>query len=124
MRRISSIKKIFLLCAAAFVFLLWADEIFDLPHLLFGTEATPVNYSEALLETVMFLVVCAAGLVALGRVEEKIKYPEGMVKVCRQCGQVEHCGFRIPTAEWIERETEVRVENDTCDSCRKTSPEP
>jgi len=38
---------------AAVIVVLWIDELFDLPHLLFGTAATPINWAECALESLL-----------------------------------------------------------------------
>ena len=45
-----------------FVFIIvfiWLDELMDIPHLLFGTESTPVNWSESLFESIVIAVLGA-----------------------------------------------------------------
>jgi len=44
--------------------LMWLDEILDLPHLLLGAPPTPINWREALIETVL---ITAVGLFAVSR---------------------------------------------------------
>ena len=44
----------------AFLFLgclVFMDEIFDLPHLIFGVPSTPINWAEIAIETTIFLIV-------------------------------------------------------------------
>ena len=41
----------------AVIALLWLDELFDLPWRLFGTEPTPFNWAESLIETGVVLVL-------------------------------------------------------------------
>ncbi|MEW6405873.1 MAG: hypothetical protein AB1649_29120, partial [Chloroflexota bacterium] len=43
-------------CVIAFT---WLNEIWDLPHLLLGAPATPVNWRESIIETVFSIVMLA-----------------------------------------------------------------
>jgi hypothetical protein len=40
--------------------LIWPDEIADIPHVILGAEPTPVNWQEALLETLLTAPVITA----------------------------------------------------------------
>jgi len=39
------------------VFVLWLDELLDLPHLLLVAQKTPVNWQEALLERLLVAII-------------------------------------------------------------------
>lgn len=59
------LKKIFwieLTGLLLIVSFLWMDELFDLPHYLFGASPTPVNIPESLFETIIILVLGGGGL--------------------------------------------------------------
>lgn len=67
---------------------LWLDELLDLPHVLFGSPATPVNWTECLFESVMLLFlgvyVVTASYFALG----PIKTIAGGPPVCPVCNKI------------------------------------
>jgi PAS domain S-box-containing protein len=53
-------RRIWLLIVGMFVLLgilVWLDEILDLPHLLLGVPRTPVNWQEAIIETILIVVI-------------------------------------------------------------------
>lgn len=59
-------KKILLIEAAGTaltILFLWLDEMFDLPHRLFGVAATPSNLRESLFESVVVLMLGGAAMV-------------------------------------------------------------
>jgi len=74
-------RRTWLCVAQMFVLLcilVWLDEILDLPHLLLGTPPTPINWREALIETVL---ITAVGLFTVSRLihdiaERKRAYEE------------------------------------------------
>ncbi|MFH1282963.1 MAG: GGDEF domain-containing protein [bacterium] len=44
---------------AIVILFLWLDEILDIPHHLFSSEITPINYTESIFETgIVFLLAC------------------------------------------------------------------
>jgi PAS domain S-box-containing protein len=60
-------SRIWLLTASMFVLLyilVWLNEILDLPHLLLGAPHTPINWREAIIETVLIAIF---GLFAVSR---------------------------------------------------------
>ena len=55
-----TIRKIIVIEIVVFLIIIvfiWAEEIFDLPHLLLNAEPTPVNYEESLIETFIFTAI-------------------------------------------------------------------
>ena len=50
-------RILYIVAAAIIVIIafLWLDEVLDIPHLLFGTQPTPINWSEALFESLFVL---------------------------------------------------------------------
>ncbi len=56
-RRMLTLEAVgFLLIVA----IIWMDEYFDLPHLMFGAPRTPVNLGEVLIESLLTVAVGAA----------------------------------------------------------------
>ena len=67
------------------IVLFWIDEIFDIPHILFGAVTTPVNWIESIIESLVLLII---GIFVIGntiRNIRKIKYLEGFLQVCAFC---------------------------------------
>lgn len=85
----------------------WLDELLDLPRIIFGTEATPVNWRESLLESV---VVAVVGIVIVGftyRIFERMKYLEGILPVCASCKKI-----RDKENNWHPIESYIRDRSD------------
>lgn len=53
------IIKYEILAFLSIILVLWIDEVFDLPHFLLGAEPTPINWREAIFETVVIAVIGA-----------------------------------------------------------------
>ncbi len=56
------------------LFLLWLNELLDIPHQFFGSEATPINYTESIFESIILLIlafsVIYSTMLLLNRIEE------------------------------------------------------
>jgi len=97
---------------------LWADELFDIPHYLFGTMETPVNIAESILESIIILII---GIFCVGvtmRLMTKIKVLEGLVPICSSCKKI-----RDQNNQWQRIETYLESRSDAlfthgiCDDC-------
>jgi hypothetical protein len=111
--------------------MLWVNEITDLPHRLFGTVATPVNWRESLLETVLALPVCFLAIWLSRRLLLHIKYLEGFLIFCAGCKRVRSEGKWIPIDAFMHDHSEVHITHGLCPDCldkscsaAETPPEP
>ncbi|MGA1792294.1 MAG: hypothetical protein ACMUIM_12470, partial [bacterium] len=70
------------------IFFLWIDEILDIPHFIFGSSATPINFFESLFETlVIFLLGTLIVLISLYLLK-KIRLLEGLLHMCIFCKKI------------------------------------
>lgn len=70
-------KKIILFESLGFaivILFLWLDEILDFPHHLLGGQATPINYTESLLETSVILPLAVLVIGATYRILNEIEH--------------------------------------------------
>lgn len=100
------------------LFMVWANEIFDLPHLIFHAPPTPVNAVESLLETILILPVAALTHVLLGRLTRKLQMLEGYIKVCASCRKVwdDQLGW-ISWDHYVSLHSEARTTHGLCPEC-------
>lgn len=54
------ILKYEIIAFLAIIVMLWLDEILDLPHFILGADPTPINWREALFETVIIAIIGGA----------------------------------------------------------------
>ncbi|MFH0725642.1 MAG: GGDEF domain-containing protein [Pseudomonadota bacterium] len=59
---------------AVVILFLWLDEILDIPYHFLGGQATPINYTESLLETCVILPLALFIIVATHRILDKIEH--------------------------------------------------
>ncbi|MCE5251474.1 hypothetical protein LLG96_14770 [bacterium] len=102
----------------AFVaFLLWADEIFDIPHTVFQAPATPVNWVESVVETIYVIILGAIIILITWRDLKKIKYLEGFLPVCSFCKRIRVGNDWIPIEEYLSEHSEAVLSHGFCPEC-------
>jgi hypothetical protein len=91
------------LAFASIILLLWLDEIFDIPSLFLGAEATPINWRESLFESIGILIIGILIVRFTGSLFRRMKYLEGILPVCASCKRI-----RDPAGSWHQIETFIR----------------
>ena len=107
------------------ILLIWLDEILDLPHVLLGGEATPINWRESLFESIAIIILAAVTLGITRGVFQKMKYLEGILPVCASCKKIRDdkaCWHQIE--EYIHDRSAVDFSHGICPDCaRKLYPD-
>lgn len=80
-------KVFFFECLTIFLLMsgIWADELFDIPFLLFGAQPTPVNWQEAIFESLLILGVGALAIAHNRRSLLKLNKIAEVIPVCASC---------------------------------------
>ena len=97
---------------------LWLDEIYDLPHYLFGGVATPVNMVESIFESVMILMVGFACIKRTLGFLPKIRVLEGLLPICSSCKKIrdgKNGWQHIET--YIEQRSNASFTHGLCQEC-------
>ncbi len=97
------------------IVVIWLDEIPDLPHLLFGAPATPVNWIESIFETAVVallavFVVSITGLL-LGRILG------GILTVCEFCKKIRADGRWIFIDDYVSSHSDADFSHGICPEC-------
>lgn len=88
---------------AAIILLIWLDEVLDIPHLLLGAEATPLNWRESLFESICIVILGAVIIHFTNKMFQRMKYLEGILPVCSSCKRI-----RDDQDNWHQIELYVR----------------
>ncbi|MGA1867921.1 MAG: hypothetical protein ACMUJM_05165 [bacterium] len=99
------------------ILFLWMDEIFDIPHILFGYESTPINVAESIYETI---IVLSLGIVVIGitlYLFKKIRRLEGFLVVCAFCKKIRVRGKWIPIEIYIKEHSDAECSHSFCPEC-------
>jgi len=101
-----------------FIALIWLSEFIDIPHLLLGAEATPVNWREALLETLIILPFALLITHYTRKVFKRMKYLEGFLPVCSHCKMVRDEQENWQQLEtYIQNRSEAKFSHGLCPHC-------
>lgn len=85
------------------IVMLWLDELIDLPFLLLGADATPVNWREALFETLLIVPIGLATVYYTRLMVNKLKHLEGFLSICASCKKI-----RDNEGNWQQMEVYIR----------------
>ncbi|EKD33843.1 MAG: hypothetical protein ACD_75C02577G0003 [uncultured bacterium] len=102
------------------VVLIWLDEIIDIPFLVFGAAATPVNWRESLFETALIAPICLMIVYYTRVMVKKLKYLEGFLPICASCKKIrDDAGNWQQMEEYIGDRSEAKFSHGICPSCAK-----
>jgi hypothetical protein len=103
---------------AAVIFLLWLDEVADIPNILLGAEATPVNWRESLFESLIIAALCLAVIRLTDNLFQRMRYLEGLLPVCSACHRIrgEHGDWQ-PLESYILEQSDAQFTHGICPDC-------
>jgi hypothetical protein len=99
------------------ILLTWANEVFDLPHWLTGVPASSVNWAESIIETVVVALVGAATCASTWRAAARIRYLEGILRVCGYCKRIHVDGRWVAPDVCIAEQSEALCSHGICPDC-------
>ncbi|MDH7553315.1 MAG: hypothetical protein GYA16_08485 [Spirochaetes bacterium] len=117
-----TIRKIIVIEIVVFLLIIvfiWAEEIFDLPHLLLNAEPTPVNYEESLIETFIFTAIFGFLVYHTIRLLIRLRNLESYVRICAGCNKIYVEGRWVALEEYFNRYANKKTSHGLCDDCRK-----
>ncbi len=117
-------KNVLFIEGAGFFFamgLIWIDERFDLPHLLFNTQKTPYNIPEAIMELVIIGILGVVVLILTHYTMMRIRYLRDFYRICAACKKVFINGKWVSIEEFLHIHGEVDLSHGLCDGCLQKS---
>ena len=104
---------------------IWLDEILDIPFVLLGGPATPVNWRESLFESIILVIVGIIIVRTTRRLLARLDYLEGILPVCPSCKKIrDEKEFWNDIAEFAQERSKNEFTHGVCPDCfRKYSPE-
>jgi hypothetical protein len=66
----------------------WFDEILDIPHVVLGGIATPINWRESIFESIIIAVVGAIIIRHTYKLLSRVSYLESILPVCASCKKI------------------------------------
>jgi len=101
------------------VAIIWMDELFDLPHLMFGAARTPVRWVEGIIESLLTVAVGAAVVAISYRAFRRIEYLESLVVMCAWCRRVRSGEEWLSVEHFLEQQHQSRTSHGICEGCAK-----
>ena len=114
-------KKVAWYEAGAILFVIvlsWFDEVLDIPHVLLGGAATPINYRESIFESIVIGIVGALIIRHTYKLLTRISYLESILPVCASCKKI-----RLDPAFWqdmqrlIQERSQREFTHGICPDC-------
>ena len=102
---------------ALFIAFLWLSELFDLPHNLLGTPATPVNLAESAFHTVICLLLGTACIIVTAHLQRQVRYLEGFLVVCSGCKRVRVEGEWMDLELYLHQQAGTELSHGLCEEC-------
>jgi hypothetical protein len=98
--------------------LIWLDEAVDIPYLLLGAAITPVNWREALLETLVIILLGLATIYYTKTLLSELKYLEGFLPICSSCKRIrDEQGNWQQMEAYIHARSEAKFTHGICPQC-------
>jgi len=110
------VYQIFAFCLI--IIFIWLNEVIDLPHILFGAEATPINWLESLYESIGIGLLAILVTLYTGKLLKRVKYLEGIVPVCASCKRIrDEAGNWRQFESYIGARTQAEFSHGICPEC-------
>ena len=100
---------------------LWINEIFDIPHALFGAQSTPINWHESIFETCIVLALCIVIISISYKFLKRIKYLEGLLPVCSFCKKIRVGEDWVSIEQYIHEHSEADFSHGLCPECAENN---
>ena len=95
----------------------WIDEIFDIPHLIFGASVTPPNYTESFLESFLITILASITIFLTHTILLRLKWLEGLLPICSFCKKIRSNDFWIPIEQYVSCRSDAEFTHCICPKC-------
>jgi hypothetical protein len=114
------IYRVFFFMLTVFVLLTITNEIFDLPHYLFGDARTSFSQrkGEVVFELIIyFIVIFSSFWYFEKRMEKEIKILEGFIPICANCKKIRQDIDWKTVEEYISENSLAKFSHSICPDC-------
>lgn len=100
------------------VLFIWIDEVLDIPYLLLGAEATPINWRESLFESISIITLAVIIVTYTNKIFKRMKYLEGFLSICASCKKIrDDKGNWQQIESYIRERSEATFSHGICPEC-------
>ena len=97
----------------------WANELWRLPHLVFGGTGR-TDWRESAMETVVVLGVWAVTYRVTRRLVDRLVHVEGYLRLCAWCRRLgDEDGAWLPTEEYFAKHLDAKTTHGICPDCAR-----
>lgn len=104
---------------ALFVGLTLANEVVDVPFLVFGDPQTPFRRSEVTIEIVIAACVVTLELAFIARLRRRLRILEGLLPICAACKKIRLVDQWEPLERYLVRHSMVELTHSICEDCER-----
>ncbi len=118
-----AVNEALVLEALGFIFvalLIWVNEYLDLPHLVFGSTATPFRPVQVAIESGFVLLLGAAVTGVSGLTFRRLAYLESLLILCASCQRVGDEGRWMDFEGFVEPRDRLETTHGMCPDCQTT----
>lgn len=96
----------------------WFDEILDIPYVLLGGPATPINWRESFFESIVIALVGAAIIRHTYTLLTRVSYLESILPVCASCKKIRvDPEFWQGIEQFVEERSKTEFTHGICPEC-------
>lgn len=99
------------------ILFMWLNELLDLPHNIFNSPATPINYLEGFFETLVVSLLAALVIILSHLLLQRIKHLEGILPICSFCKRIRSGGEWISIDSYIRDHSDAKLSHSVCPQC-------
>ncbi|ADW19320.1 hypothetical protein Despr_3192 [Desulfobulbus propionicus DSM 2032] len=114
-------KKVSWYEAIAILFIIavtWIDEILDIPFLILGGEATPINWRESFFESIIIGIIGAVIIRHTYKLLLRVSYLESILPVCASCGKIRmDSEFWEDIKHFVQERAKTEFTHGICPEC-------
>jgi hypothetical protein len=96
---------------------IWMDEYFDLPHLLFNSPPTPLRIGECVFETAAIILLSFIIIFATLKLHRRLKELESLLRICAWCKKVNVGDQWMPLENYLHSFQKTTISHGMCPSC-------
>ena len=103
----------------------WFDEILDIPYVLLGGQATPINWRESVFESIVIALVGALIIRHTYKLLVRVGYLESVLPICSSCKKIRiDPEFWHSIEQFVQERSNSELTHGICPDCiRKYYPE-
>jgi hypothetical protein len=96
----------------------WLDEILDIPYVLLGGPATPINWRESFFESIVIAAVGALIIRHTYKLLLRISYLESILPVCASCKKIRmDPEFWKDIKQFVQERAKTEFTHGICPDC-------